>query len=93
MLINPTDRNDLTIRFRRAPQGIVARFFDWAGVLTLAVSVLSILVFWISGSLETEGASLRVCLTCLNISIICFIAARLVELADRVLQMSGRDHQ
>ncbi len=95
MLFNPADRdrNDITIRFRRAPQGLVARFFDWIGVLSLAISVLSLLVFWISGSLETEGLSLRICLTCLNISIICFVAARLLELADRLFQMSNRDHQ
>lgn len=93
MLINPVDRKDLTMRFRRAPQGIVARFFDWAGVITLTVSVLSLMVFWVSGTITTEGASLRICLTCLNLSIIFFVAARVVELADRVLQMSNRDHQ
>lgn len=93
MLINPIDKHDMTIRFRRAPQGVVARIFDWLGVVALATSVLALLVFWIASSLETEGISLRVCLTTLNISIICFVAARLVELADRVLRMSNRDHQ
>lgn len=93
MLINSADKNDLTIRFRRAPQGLVARFFDWTGVITLSVSVLSLIVFWVSGTLTTEGTSLRVCLTCLNIAIIFFVAARVVELADRVLQMSNRNHQ
>lgn len=93
MLINSADKNDLTMRFRRAPQGIVARFFDWAGVLTLTVSVLALLVYWISGSLSVEGTSLRICLTCLNLAIIFFVAARVVELADRVLQMSNRNHQ
>ncbi len=93
MLINPVDQNDLTIRFRRAPQGVVARIFDWIGVLTLSLSVLALFVFWVSGSLEIEGNSLKVCLTCLNIAIISFVAARLVELADRVLRMSNRDHQ
>ncbi len=91
MLINPADKNDLTIRFRRAPQGIMARVFDWVGAMSLSISVLSLIVFGISSSLETEGMSLRVCLTCLNIAIIAFVAARLVELGDRVLRMSVGD--
>jgi len=93
MLINPAENHDLTMRFRRAPQGVVAKIFDWIGVIALTVSVLALFVFWIGSSLETEGNSLRVCLTCLNVAIISFVAARLVELADRVLRMSNRDHQ
>lgn len=93
MLINPVDRNDLTMRFRRAPQGILARIFDWAGALSLTISVLALIGFGVSDTLETEGFSLRICLTCLNIAIISFIAARLVELGDRVLRMSVGDVQ
>jgi len=93
MLIIPSDKNDMTTRFRRSPQGIVSRVFDSVGVVALATSVLALLVYSIAGALETEGTSLRVCLTTLNIAIICFIAARLVELADRILRMSNRDHQ
>lgn len=93
MLINPADRNDITMRFRRAPQGVVARVFDWAGMITLGISVLALLVFGISSAMSTEGTSLRICLTCLNISILFFVAARVVELADRVLQMSNRNRQ
>lgn len=93
MLINPIDKNDMTMRFRRAPQGQFARVMDWAGVLALTVSVSSLLVFWSANSLETEGVSLRVCLAALNISIISFVVARMVELADRMLRISNRDHQ
>lgn len=93
MLVNPGDKNDLTIRFRRAPQGILARVFDWIGAGCLAISVLALVVYGMSSSLETEGTSLRTCLTCLNIAIIAFVAARLVELGDRVLRMSVGDGQ
>jgi hypothetical protein len=93
MLINPSDKNDLTVRFRKAPQGVVAKILDWLGVIALAVSVVALGVFGLSGTLETEGLSLQVCLTALNISIITFVAARLVELADRMLRISNRDRQ
>lgn len=93
MLINPIDKNDMTMRFRKAPQGRFARIMDWVGVITLLVSVSALIVFWSVDTLETEGASLRVCLTTLNISIISFVVARMVELADRMLRISNRDHQ
>ncbi len=93
MLINPVDQNDLTMRFHRAPQGKIAIAFDWLGVISLAISVLALIGYWLVYSLELEGLTLKICLTALNISIISFVSARLVELADRVLRISNRDHQ
>jgi hypothetical protein len=93
MLVNPADKNDVTMRFRRAPQGIIARIFDWIGVISLATSISSLLVYFITDILDTEGIALRFCLTSLNIAIVAFVAARLVELADRMLRMSSRDRQ
>lgn len=93
MLVNPAEKNDVTMRFRRAPQGILARIFDWIGVMALATSISSILIYFITDTLDTEGVALRVCLTSLNIAIVAFVAARLVELGDRMFRMSSRDRQ
>lgn len=93
MLINPIDKNDLTMRFRKAPQGVLAKVLDWLGVIALTVSVVALVIYWMATNLDSEGISLRVCLTALNVSIITFVAARLVELADRLLRISNRDRQ